>query len=285
MYYLKKRKIIAIVLVACVFIAQLQPALAITIVEKASRDKKTLDEIGITQFATIIDTETVKVGDVDKTEFKVEIGDIQNRIVVLEDSDEKVVIQIKQDEICNILKIYKNGDLVLDGNKVEITREKNITSESTIPEVMPRAGATIYWKDKVSYGSSSDYSNYLKNENISDINLNKMLGDIALSALITVLGGAIGYAVGGAVGAGVGGIVSFATDAGTKIYSYLKARDSQSTHLSCKSIIYTHKNYKSGYIPSLFTYIYKFKTTCYSKAGYGGEKSPEVEAYKYNMQG
>ena len=54
MNYLKKRKIIAIVLAACVFIAQLQPALAITSVEKASRDKKTLDEIGITQFATII---------------------------------------------------------------------------------------------------------------------------------------------------------------------------------------------------------------------------------------
>lgn len=276
MNYLKKRKIIAIVLAACVFIAQLQPALAITSVEKASKDKKTLDEIGITQFATIIDTETVKVGDVDKTEFKVEIGDIQNRIVVLEDSDEKVVIHVKQDEICNILEIFKNGDLVLDGNKVEITREKNITLESTVPEVMPRAGATIYWKDSVTYGTAADYNVFKKNENVSNIALTQQIYKIALSVLVEIMGAAM---------SGLEGeLVSFALGASDDIYQYFIDKDPYSKYMSCKSKVYTHKNYSSGYIPSLFTFIYKYDSTFYSKASYAGAQK-NVKVYKYNMQG
>lgn len=270
-------KAVALLLIISVFLLQFQRVFASAETTGASGDIKTLDKLGITEYAKIVDTNDVKIGGEKKTEFVVEVGDITNKIVVLEDSDEMISIQTKQDSICNILELHKNGDIILDGNKVEITYEDQATLEPMDPQISPRAGATIYWQDDVRYGKAADYSNFLKNDNIKDINLKKSLSNIALSALLTIMGTAMSGIIGAAI--------TFAAGAGAEIYNYLKARDANTSHLSCKSKVYTHKNYKSGYIPSLFTFIYKYKTTYYSKTQYGGTKTPEVTSYKFNMQG
>ena len=268
---------VALLLILSVFLLQFQRVFASAETQVKSGDIMTLNKLGITQYAKIVDTDNVIIDGEKKTEFVVEVGDITNKIAVLEDSDEMISIRVKQDSICNILELHENGDIILDGNKVEVTYGDSEALESVNPPISPRAGATIYWRDDVRYGKAADYSNFLKNDNIKDINLKKTLSNIALSALLTIMGTAMAGLLGAAI--------TFAAGAGAEVYNYLMARDSNTSHLSCKSKVYTHKNYKSGYIPSLFTFIYKYKTVYYSKTQYGGTKTPEVTSYKYNMQG
>lgn len=268
------KKMVASVLVICVFVLQLQPAFAVSKVTVADNDMEVLDKMGITTFATITSENAVVIGGEEKTEYQVTIGSITNEITVLENSAEKQSIQVVQGDICNQLDIYANGDIVLDGELVEITREAVV--EPTSDDIVTYAGATIYWKDTPGYGKNSDYSNFLKNENVKDINLKKTIESIATATLLTILGMAMGGAA--------GGIISFAGSATQTVYDYFVKKSPTTTHLSCKSKVYTHKNYKSGYIPSQFTFIYKYKSTFYSEKNYGGSTT-KVQAFKHNMQG
>lgn len=272
-----KRRIAVVIMIISVLLLQMQPVLALTDAGSIlNQEKRVLDEIGMTQFATIVDSKEVTIDGKIKTEFELEIGNIKNQVVVLEDNDEKKSLQVKQGNICNVLELYENGDIILDGNKVEIVYENNSAYEEEPASVMPRAGATIYWKDKVSYGTAADYSNYLKAENISSIALKQEIYKVALAALIEILGKAM---------SGITGeIVSFALDASEDIYQYFMDQDPYSKYMSCKSKVYTHKNYSSGYIPTLFTFIYKYKATFYSGQNYSGT-SKQVQVFKYNMQG
>lgn len=264
--------------IICMFTLQLQAVAAMVNIPKVDdtmSDKQALEELGITGFANIVEDKKVTVGDELKTQFTVKSGDIINDITVLENSDEKISLQIEQEDICNVLEVYDDGKIVLDGYPVIIERENDAAVMSNSEPVVRRAGATIYWKDKVDYGTASDYSHFLKNENIADIELNKTISKIGLSALLSIMG----IAMGGGVAGGL-----FASGAGNEIYNYFLSKDPNTTALSCKSKVYTHKNYTSGYIPSIFTFIYKYKTTFYSKANYGGSSTAKT-VYKYNMQG
>lgn len=267
------KKMMASVLAICVFVLQLQPAFAVNSgVTVAKNDREVLDKMGITTFATITSEHAVVIDNEEKTEYQVAIGSITNEITVLENSDEKQSIQVVQGDICNRLDIYTNGDIVLDGNLVEVTREEVV--EPTSDDIVTYAGATIYWKDTPDYGKASDYSNFLKNENVKDIALKQKVSKIAVSALMSILGKAMS-----------GGIVARLTKtAANKIYSYFIKQDPYSEQLSCKSKVYTHKSYVSGYIPERCTFIYKYKSTFYSEKNYGGSYI-DADLYKHNMQG
>lgn len=271
---------VALLLILSVFLLQFQRVFASAETQIKSGDIMTLNKLGITQYAKIVDTDNVIIDGEKKTEFVVEVGDVINKIVVLEDSEEMISIWTKQDSICNVLELHKNGDIILDGNKVEVTYEDPEVLKPINPSISPRAGATIYWRDDVRYGKAADYSHYYNSENIKDINLKKTLESITLSALLGIIGAVMGAHL-GPVGSY---LVSFAFSAGSALFQYLLQADPYTTHLSCKSKIYTHKNYKSGYIPSLFTYIWKYNTTFYSKANYGGS-TKYATSYLHNLQG
>lgn len=265
------RAIVASILIFCLLLVQLQPAHAIS--KKMIADEKAaLEKVGIMHFVEIVDTKKVKLGQNTKTQYTVKSGEILNNIIVLENSSEKITLRIEQDDICNTLEVKNNGDIILDGKKIVIEKEASDDSG-----VKPLAGASIYIKDTVSYGTEGSYGHFLKNENISNIELNKLLSGIALSALLAIMGAAM---------TGISAyVIPFAAGAGAAIYDYLMRQNPNTTALSCKSKVYTHNSYPSGYIPSLFTFIYKYKVTYYPKANYGGKAADPEIVYKYNMQG
>lgn len=275
-----RRILLSVLLIICIIGIQMQAAFASAPNANGSMtDRQALENLGVTGFGEIVEVKTVNVDGGDKNQYTVKSGDIINNIIVLENSDEKISLKIEQGDITNELVLLRNGDMILDGNKVEIEREIVSENMNTESEIMPLAGATIYWKDvsKLSYGTKADYSHFLKNYNVKDIKLQKAISSLSLSALLIIMGGAMSGLAGAAI--------SFAADAGRTFYSYIQDKDPKTQVLSCKSKVYTHKNYHSGYIPSLFTYIYRYDVTCYSRAGYLGSAKGPLTVFKYNMQG
>ena len=119
-------------------------------------------------------------------------------------------------------------------------------------------------------------NHYYSTLNIKDIPLKQAISDITLSGFLTIFGGYLAGLAGAAI--------SFAASSGTTLYNYFQTRDSSTRALSVKGKFYTHKNYTSGYVPSLFTFIWKYDFTAYSQRNYGGVQTPGI-AYKCNMQG
>lgn len=274
-------------LVLCIIALQFQVVFASTAAGLSNKsyesDMKVLDKLGITGFSQVVNKSKVDVNGEQKNMFTVQSGDIINDITVLQNSADTVVLKIDQDAdgITNVLEFRSNGDIILDGNLVEITYDGDMKSSFDTPVISPKAGATIYWRDKVPYGSASDYSHFLKNENVADIALKKQISDTAFSTLLSILSKAIGFATGGFGGVIVG---VFAQKAGQAVYDYFKKNAASTTALSCKSKVYTHKNYTSGYIGYISSFVYKYNTTFYSKKNYAGV-SKTCTAYKVNMQG
>ena len=277
------KRLLVSCLVLCIIALQFQVVFASTAAGLSNKsyesDMKVLDKLGITGFSQVVNKSKVDVNGEQKNMFTVQSGDIINDITVLQNSADTVVLKIDQDAdgITNVLEFRSNGDIILDGNLVEITYDVDMKSSFDTPVISPKAGATIYWRDKVPYGSASDYSHFLKNENVADIALKKTISKIGFAALLSILGGAVAGSLTAAVS-------SFAPAAGELIYDYFLDNAGTTSNLSCKSKVYTHKNYTSGYIGYISSFVYKYNTTFYSKKNYAGV-SKTCTAYKVNMQG
>ena len=275
------KKITSLLLIICMLCLHIQYVYAgneHTDINRLStlNEEQVLDHIGITNFAEIIETEKVQINREERTKFTVQCEDIINEIIVIENTPNKIKLKIKQDDILDVIEIRNDGKILLDGNLIDTEYDYSTAYISKSNEIMPMAGASIYWRDNVNYGKESDYNHYYSTLNIKDIPLKQAISDITLSGFLTIFGGYLAGLAGAAI--------SFAASSGTTLYNYFQTRDSSTRALSVKGKFYTPKNYTSGYVPSLFTFIWKYDFTAYSQRNYGGVQTPGI-AYKCNMQG
>ncbi len=170
----------------------------------------------------------------------------------------------KENNITNVLEVYKDGRIVVDGVPIEISYENNNSN-------IRRIGSSVYFKGNPDYGSGSSYSKYYSNENIADVQLRRNVSSFATAVLVWIMSEAMGGVPGKALG-----LLSAAL-------SFISSSDPYSTALSCKSQIYVHKT-QGAYIASKFTFIYRYNTMLYSRTNYGGT-SQYVVIYKHNYQG
>ena len=272
------KKVLAITLVFSMLLLQTQTAFANNGVTDSalSSEEQLLCELGIIPSADSVSEKNVSMNGTEKVCRTLRFGEIYNDIIVLENSTEKTVLDITQGDIHNVLEFNANGDVILDGNPVEVTYAQTAPS-TDMSAISPRAGATIYYKDAPEYGLKSDYTHFLKNQNVADIKLNEKISSMACSAFISII---VFYVSSSVYAAAVAGAITELSD----VYNDFIHADPDTTGLSCKAKVYTHKNYTSGYIPSIFTFIYKYSCTFYSKTIYQGTTS-STTIYMHNMQG
>ena len=189
-------------------------------------EEQVLDHIGITNFAEIIETEKVQINREERTKFTVQCEDIINEIIVIENTPNKIKLKIKQDDILDVIEIRNDGKILLDGNLIDTEYDYSTAYISKSNEIMPMAGASIYWRDNVNYGKESDYNHYYSTLNIKDIPLKQAISDITLSGFLTIFGGYLAGLAGAAI--------SFAASSGTTLYNYFQTRDSSTRALSVK---------------------------------------------------
>jgi|GEM_PF-1776464 hypothetical protein len=237
-------------------------------------DSSIIEDLSILQKYNLIDSDygqILSISDIDNCgdnikEYTIKYGDKVNTISVLNHDTNKTTLQIKQpsDNISNILEIYSDGRMIVDGSLIKVTKSTEITPFSS--------GSSIYFNNSPGYGSASDYNHYFKQENISDIAFSTGISNFATSVLVAVLF----YAMGGIVGFGLGILYNMINE----FVNY----NPNSRSLSSKSTVYSHRSYPSGYIPSTFSHVYKYRTTFYSKINYGGI-SRTLTMYKHIMHG
>lgn len=256
-------------LILCIFLLQFQSIFAME--ESAhnyailAKENAKYDE-EIKQFGEIRQVKEVNISKKIFKEYTVRYGDIENNIVILDRNKEKDVFRIveKENNITNVLEIYKDGRIVVDGVPIEISYDNNNAN-------IKRIGSSVYFKGNPDYGSGSSYSKYYSNENIADIDLRRAVSSFATGVLVWIMSKAMGGVPGDALG--------FLSTA----LSFISSSDPYSTALSCKSSIYVHKT-QGAYIASKFTFIYRYNTMLYSRTNYRGT-SRYVVIYKHNYQG
>ncbi len=151
-----------------------------------------------------------------------------------------------------------------------------IVSDSNGDEVLhdvfiePKAGYSIFYKKSCPYGSPGDYTHYYGEEKSANINLGKDLTElsgVAFQAFMLTYFGVVG---------------DVAANIFDQFYNILLETEPTTSALSYKADMYSHKNYKSGYVPSQFTFIWKYNLKLYSKTNYKGSVTTE-NVYKCKM--
>ena len=148
--------------------------------------------------------------------------------------------------------------------------EKSNYSQSDTTIVEPRAGYSIYYVKSCPYGSASDYTNAYSSEKIANIALSTTISKMSEKTFIATVSRKLGMS---------GSVVESALG---DVYSALKKSNPQTKNISYSASVMTHKSYKSGYIPSQFTYVYKYNMKFYSKANYSGTEKA-VTLYKCKL--
>ena len=148
--------------------------------------------------------------------------------------------------------------------------EKNNYSYRDTTIIEPKAGYSTYYVKSCPYGSASDYTNAYSSEEIANIALSTTISKMTAETFIAAVRSKLGMS-GSAVESVLG-----------DVYSALKKSNPQTKNISYSANVMTHKSYKSGYIPSQFTYVYKYNMKFYSQANYSGT-AKSVTLYKCKL--
>lgn len=206
-------------------------------------EEKTLSNFGTLKDKTEIDVlnflhiDTSSIEKITKTENGTEYimnYDGLKETILLKNNNENIILDVTSGEKHDVLTIKTNGELILDGCKVEFSKINFNESDSGIEPY-----GTI-WKGTKStspYGSlkASDYNKFLTSGK-QNLSLGKALDQITVTVLCSVLSTATGF-----VGAAFS-LTSFATS----IISALSSVNPKTKYLGCECTTYTcgPDNYK-----------------------------------------
>ena len=189
-------------------------------------------------------------------------------ITVVENTQERIELEYKNGDAFNSLILTDEGDCYVNGDIVLVTDENDNEAEgcffkmSGTPEISPKAGFSTYYKNTCPYGKASDYTHKARPESNKNIKLTTEIGDFLVELFINLM--CAQMQVGGEV----------ATHLFTEFYYMLKETEPHTTAVSYSAELWTHKDYVSGYIPSLFTFVHKMKIKLYPKANFKG--TPDI---------
>lgn len=181
-------------------------------------------------------------------------NELDSRILKTE-SNNWVKLEITEKDKHNTIILDEIGNLFLDGNKIEITYENE-----NLEPIRRTGGIHYYYSANPIYGSSSEYTHYVKKQNVSDIPLQQSISSLTVGALATIIG--FLYAP-----------LSAPLSVASTLISAFSVTKTKS--LSCQSKIYTHKVYTTGNTPS--GYCEKKSTRWFSKTDYRGESTVTTE--------
>ncbi len=220
------------------------------------------------------DAEKIERKDATDKMDKMYMTDSGTIVRIKENSQERIELEYIEDGSIDTLAFTNDGKTFINAKEVIITDDTGASIPNKMFDetlaVSPKAGYTIYYTNSCPYGTAKEYTYNYGTEKKANMKLSNKLGDLTVKLFISFLCGQ--FNVGGTV----------AETIFENIYYELKKTEPQTDALSYKAQIWTHKDYKSGYIPSLFTFVYKYKISLYPKINYAG--TPEiVNTYKCKM--
>ena len=246
-------------------------------VNKGSEEQSILTVLGITELGKITDVKEIDLGNSISKVFSVQFGsELENRKNTIKVSigSERILLDITEGGIHDSLEIMRTGEVFLNG-KLAMRCEDMYLSEIFGKTVGgKKGGMSVYYQQSAPYGNAASYSYYYRNEKKADIALGKRVSDLATGTLISIIGLACFFSVaaGGFI-AIVGGVVG-----------WFQSSAPASTHLSYNANVYTHSSYHSGYIPAIFTRVYKYQGKWYAGKNYTGSYTSRV-FYKCELVG
>lgn len=172
---------------------------------------------------------------------------------------------ITEDTLTNEVAFHDNGDVYLDGQKIEISNSGN-----GAPTIQPRAAGIVYMNTtKCPVGKAADYTKKVKSTSDSNIELSKALGSINTTAVAAIIGKIVWQ-------------VGIAITAAQAIKALVDATNKSSKYLSYKTTSYYHKKSSGGWIGGRLAT--KYVTTWYTEKSFGG-KSVKKTTYRVGVTG
>ena len=265
--------IISMTLAMCLIVSQSSAVFAITS-QNQTANNVAEDEAWYTNEALLARLGHSNAKEMDGTMEPRYLLDDKTEVTILENAPSHVELKFNDKGNVDILSLSSNNRAYLNGKEIKVTDNAGnrvpISLFSDEITVEPKAGFSTYFTSRCPYGSAGDYTNKYDTEQDGNIALTNRLKDIATNTFISIL-------------CSFFGVVKNQSEAVMKgIYEWLKTTDPQTDALSYKATVWTHKSYKSGYIPSLFTFVYKWNLKLYSKENYNGSVKSQV-VYKCKL--
>ncbi len=186
-------------------------------------------------------------------EYNLHYENIDEKVTIESIDDESVTIISSDGEKSNVISFIKDGSIILDGYKVQISQVEQMDMNIT---AIPQGKVWKGVKSLSPYGSlrPSDYDDYL-NSGKQNISLGKALDKLTVTALAAVIGGLHTYL----------GIAVTLVGVAEEVYNVLAEVNPKTEYLGC-----TYKTYTAG--ASDYKYINKF----YANRGCTGTYRKEI---------
>lgn len=157
-------------------------------------------------------------------EYTLNYNNIDEKVIIESSDNESTTLVVSDGEKSNVVSLKKDGSIILDGYKVEISQVDQVDQIDTNIDVAPMG--TIYKsvKSLSPYAglTSSDYNQYL-NSGKQNISLGKRLDSVTNATLSLLIGATYGFM----------GILVSLTYVAEAVYSVLKNVDPATQYLGC----------------------------------------------------
>ena len=265
--------IISMTLAMCLVVSQSSAVFAIT-AQKQTENTVAEDEVWYTDEALLARLGHSNAKELDGTVKPRYLLDDKTEVTILENTPSHVELKFNEKGNVDILSLSSDNRAYLNGEEIKVTDSAGnrvpISLFSDEVTVEPKAGFSTYFTSRCPYGSAGDYTHRYGTEKDGNIALTNQLKDIATNTFISIMCSFFGV------------MKNLSESVMKGIYDWLKTTDPQTDALSYSATVWTHKSYTSGYIPSLFTFVYKWSLKLYSKENYKGNVKYQV-VYKCKL--
>ncbi len=232
-------------------------------------DIEALKELGCLQAATLNSINNQKTELKNSFIYELDYGDVINYVEVLKNDECEISIRIKENDVLNFFTKKNDGQMILNGATIEISKVNAYSNFGYMDSYSTRATET-WFQETCPYGSSSDYSYSKQTMNYHNIALGTRLENIAKSASIAILISTLPVSV---ITAAIAGA----------LFGELVAKAPDAERLSVKVETFTHKNYTSGFVSPIITWVWKYKYSYYATTNCSGSVIATDYAYKCQM--
>ena len=190
--------------------------------------------------------------------YRINYGPFSETIEFLEDNDDRLSLHISGDGVDNVLTIYNNGKIILDGNEVTIYKDENITDMEVIlkDDVTGTKSSDRWFQSTSPYGGAIDYSTYVSATNKASITLGSNIGSLSYSAAAAIL-------------ALVSAPFSWAVGISAALWSVFRETAPESYGLSYKATKWRYKTSPAGgYISQIRKYVHRWNINWYARENY-----------------
>ncbi len=164
-------------------------------------------------------------------------------------------MEVYEDNKHDTILFYDNGDIILNGNKVEVELAEPIAASASNYTTYCPSGA----------GNADDYTYYAKDKSVNYINFKAKICDLTVGAVIAIISGALDYGIASSVVGFFG-------------YQLVDNWRTPSKVASIKGSIYYHKQKKQFMHDSVLG-CQKEILTCYEKNNYKGRHTTRTQFF------